>query len=57
MANEIGIPLLVGALDQLKAKLNRGAAQSERGELLDGDVVFEELRQAVEEQRAKPIHQ
>jgi len=29
---------------QLKAKLKRGAAQAARGELLDGDKVFEELR-------------
>jgi len=38
-------------LRQLKAKLQRGAAQAERGELLDGDVVFEELRQMIEERR------
>ncbi len=37
------------ALKQLKAKLNRGAAQAERGELLDGDQVFDELREMIEE--------
>jgi antitoxin ParD1/3/4 len=35
----------------LKAKLERGAAQAERGELLDGDAVFEELREMIEERR------
>jgi antitoxin ParD1/3/4 len=38
-------------LKQLKAKLQSGAAQAERGELLDGDQVFEELRQMIEERR------
>lgn len=35
----------------LKAKLERGAAQAERGELLDGGEVFEELREMIEERR------
>jgi antitoxin ParD1/3/4 len=39
------------AFKQLKAKLERGAAQAARGELLDGDAVFEELRQLIEERR------
>ena len=39
------------AFNQLKAKLDQGAAQAERGELLDGDEVFEELRQMIEERR------
>jgi antitoxin ParD1/3/4 len=39
------------ALSQLKAKLKRGAAQAERGELLDGDEVFDELRKMIEERR------
>lgn len=39
------------ALEGLKAKLQRGAAQAERGELLDGDEVFEELREMIEERR------
>ncbi len=40
-----------GALLQLKAKLERGAGQAERGELLDGDEVFDELREIIEERR------
>lgn len=36
--------ILAARLKQLKAKLQRAAAQAERGELLDGDEVFEELR-------------
>jgi antitoxin ParD1/3/4 len=36
---------------QLKTKLQRGAAQAERGELLDADEVFEELRQLIAERR------
>lgn len=39
------------AMQQLKAKLERGAAEAERGELLDGDQVFEELREMIEERR------
>jgi antitoxin ParD1/3/4 len=39
------------AFRQLKAKLARGAGQAERGDLLDGDEVFEELRELVEERR------
>jgi antitoxin ParD1/3/4 len=39
------------AFRQLKAKLERGAGQAERGELLDGDEVFEELRELIEERR------
>jgi len=39
------------AFQQLKAKLERGASQAERGELLDGDEVFDELRQLIEERR------
>lgn len=38
-------------LKQLKAKLQRGAAEANRGELLDGDTVFRELRQMIEERR------
>jgi antitoxin ParD1/3/4 len=41
-------------LKQLRAKLQRGAAEANRGELLDGDTVFEELRQLIDERpRAK----
>ena len=47
-----GIPFTVNgnASDEqnftaLKAKLERGAAQAERGELIDGKKVFEEIRE------------
>jgi predicted transcriptional regulator len=39
------------AFKQLRAKLKRGVAQAENGELLDGNEVFEELRQMIEERR------
>ncbi|HXB74826.1 MAG TPA: type II toxin-antitoxin system ParD family antitoxin [Candidatus Acidoferrales bacterium] len=39
------------AFQQLKAKLERGAAQADAGELLDGDEVFDELRELIEERR------
>jgi antitoxin ParD1/3/4 len=39
------------SLRQLKAKLQRGVAQADRGELLDGDRLFEELRELIEERR------
>ncbi len=39
------------AFQQLKAKLEQGAAEAERGELLDGDKVFGELREMIEERR------
>ena len=39
------------AFHQLKAKLERGAGQAERGELIDGDEVFDELREMIEERR------
>jgi antitoxin ParD1/3/4 len=39
------------AFRQLKTKLERGAAQADRGELLDGDTVFEELRELIDERR------
>jgi antitoxin ParD1/3/4 len=39
------------AFQQMKARLERGAAEAERGELLDGDAVFEELREMIEERR------
>lgn len=42
------------ALKQLKVKLRHGAAQAARGELLDGDEVFKELRQLIQvRKRAK----
>jgi antitoxin ParD1/3/4 len=39
------------AFQQLKARLETGADQAERGELLDGDEVFDELREMIEERR------
>ena len=33
------------ALEELRAKIRRGIEQADRGELLDGDAVFEEIRQ------------
>jgi antitoxin ParD1/3/4 len=35
----------------LKSRLASGAAQAESGALLDGDEVFEELREAIEQRR------
>ena len=35
----------------LKAKLERGAGQAERGELIDGNEGFDELREMIEERR------
>jgi len=46
------------AFHQLKAKLEEGARQAERGELIDGDEVFSELREMIEERRrAKATNQ
>lgn len=39
------------AFRMLKAKLERGAGQAERGELLDGDEVLDELREMIDERR------
>ncbi|MCC6589960.1 MAG: type II toxin-antitoxin system ParD family antitoxin [Bryobacterales bacterium] len=39
------------ALANVKRKLERGAGQADRGELLDGDEVFDELRAMIEERR------
>ena len=39
------------AFVQLKAKLQKGADEAERGELLNGDEVFEELREMIDERR------
>jgi antitoxin ParD1/3/4 len=33
------------ALEEFRGKLRRGIEQADRGELLDGDAVFEEIRQ------------
>ena len=37
------------AFQELKAQLERVAAQAEAGELLNGDEVFDELREMIEE--------
>ena len=39
------------AIHQLKAKLQKGAGQAERGELVAGEEVFNELREMIEERR------
>ena|ERR1700690_4374749 len=39
------------AFQLLRTKLKRGAAQAARGELLDGDRVFEEMRELIQESR------
>jgi antitoxin ParD1/3/4 len=40
------------AVEELRAKIRRGIEQADRGELLDGDVVFEEIRQLSARRRA-----
>jgi antitoxin ParD1/3/4 len=37
---------------ELRAKIRRGVQQADRGELLDGDVVFDEIRQLSARRRA-----
>ena len=47
------------AFQQLKSKLEHGAAQAQAGQLLDGDEVFDELRELIEERRRakkKAVH-
>src|SRR5438876_11591828 len=39
------------AFQGLKAKLERGAGEAERGQLLDGDEIFGELRAMIDERR------
>ena len=39
------------SLNHVKAKLERGAAQAKRGELLDGGQVFDELQEMIEDRR------
>jgi len=41
------------AVEELRAKIRRGAEQADRGELLDGDAVFEEIRQMSARRRAE----
>ena len=38
-------------LERLKEKLRRGAAEAEAGNVLDGDEVFDELRELIDERR------
>ena len=38
-------------LRRLKEKLRRGATEAEEGKLLDGDEVFNELRELIDERR------
>jgi antitoxin ParD1/3/4 len=40
------------AIEELRAKIRRGIEQADRGELLDGDAVFEEIRQLSARRRA-----
>ena len=40
------------ALEELRAKIRRGIEQADRGELLDGDAVFEEIRELSARRRA-----
>ena len=42
------------ALVELQARLRRGIEQADRGELLKGDAVFEEIRQLSARRRAEP---
>ena len=41
------------ALKELRAKIRRAVEQADRGELLDGDAVFEEIRKLSARRRAK----
>ncbi|SPF42037.1 conserved hypothetical protein [Candidatus Sulfopaludibacter sp. SbA4] len=41
------------AVEELRAKIRRGVEQADRGELLDGDAVFEEIRQMSARRRAE----
>ena len=41
----------ISTLLQLKARIEIGTAQAERGELIDGVQVFDELREMIEERR------
>jgi antitoxin ParD1/3/4 len=39
------------SLSQLKAKLRRGVRQAERGELIDGEQVFDEMGKLIQKRR------
>jgi len=45
------------SLSRLKTKLANGAAEAERGALLDGDQVFDELKEMIEERRRQKAKQ
>jgi antitoxin ParD1/3/4 len=48
----------LNALNDLKSKLEKGAAQAERGDLLDADGVFDEPGEMIQQRRhAKPVRQ
>ena len=40
-------------IEHLRAKLARGAAEAERGELIDGDEVFDKLRGLIEKRKRR----
>lgn len=41
------------AIEELRAKIRHGGEQADRGELLDGDAVFDEIRQLSARRRAE----
>ena len=41
------------ALEELRTKIRRGAEQADRGELLDGEAVFEEIRKLSARRRSE----
>jgi antitoxin ParD1/3/4 len=41
------------AIEELRARIRRGSEQADRGELLDGDAVFEEILQLSARRRAE----
>jgi antitoxin ParD1/3/4 len=43
----------VAAREELRAKIRRGVEQADRGELLDGETVFREIRQVSARRRSK----
>ena len=40
-------------LDEIRAKIARGTAQADRGEVVDGELVFEKIRQLSAARRAQ----
>jgi len=40
-------------LDEIRAKVSRGTEQADRGELIDGETVFEKIRQRSAARRAR----